>query len=134
MKGDDAFEFREGYWTKDVYLVPEGKSLENLQKILNDKQIITKKEWLLNCSLKDRMPKKVPAVKQLHGRASLPRYLEWFSVRGWELEDKKIIMKNTDEYGSITENPHVSKCWCLFKRKFTDRTILQIERAKSEEE
>ena len=56
MNGDDAFAFREGYWTKNVYLVPEGKGLENIQKILKDKQILTKKEWLLNCSLKDKMP------------------------------------------------------------------------------
>ena len=134
MNGDDAFAFREGYWTKNAYLVPEGKGIENIQKILKDKQILTKKEWLLNCSLKDRMPQKVPAVKQLHGRASFPRYLEWFSVRGWELEKTNTIMKNTDEYGNPTDNPYVSKRWCLFKRKFTDRTILQIHPTISEEE
>ena len=134
MNDHDVFEFREGYWTRDVYLVPEGKSLENLSTILKDKQIITKKEWLLNCSLKNRMPQTVPAVKQLHGRASFPRYLEWFSVRGWELEDTNTIMKNTDQDGYPTDNPYVSKRWCLFKRKFTYRTILQVERAKSEEE
>ena len=43
-------------------------------------------------------------------------------------------MKNTDEDGYPTDNPYVSKRWCLFKRKFTDRTILQVEKAKSEEE
>ena len=134
MNGDDAFAFREGYWTKNVYLVPEGKGLENIQKILNDKQILTKKEWLLNCSLKDRMPQKVPAVKQLHGRASFPQYLEWFSVRGWELEKTNTIMKNTDDQGIRTDNPRVLKAWCLFKRKFTDRTILQIHPTMSEEE
>tara|TARA_B100001564_G_scaffold188073_1_gene157933 strand:+ start:266 stop:679 length:414 start_codon:yes stop_codon:yes gene_type:complete len=137
MDDDDVFEFREGYWTTESYLVPEGKGIENIQKILKDKQILTKKEWLLNCSLKDRRPREVPAVKQVHGRASFPRYLEWFSVRGWELEETNTIMSNTDEFGmivDIVDEKRVSKRWCLFKRKFTDRTILQIHPTISEEE
>ena len=134
MNDHDVFEFREGYWTRDVYLVPEGKSLENLSTILKDKQIITKKEWLLNCSLKDRMPREVPSIKQLHGRASFPRYLEWFSVRGWGLEDTNTIMESPDEYQDPDAKPYVSKRWCLFKRRFTDRTILHVKRANSEEE
>ena len=134
MNDHDVFEFREEYWTRDVYLVPEGKSLENLSTILKDKQIITKKEWLLNCSLKDRMPREVPSIKQLHGRASFPRYLEWFSVRGWGLEDTNTIMESPDEYQDPDAKPYVSKRWCLFKRRFTDRTILQVKRANSEEE
>lgn len=131
---DDVFEFTEGYWTTETYLVPEGKSLENISEIVSEKRILTKKEWLLNCSLRNKRPSRFPRIKQLHGHASFPLYLEWFSVRGWELEETNTIMSNTDEYGMAGPEKHVSKRWCLFKRKFTNHTILNLEKRKNEEE
>ena len=134
MNDDNVFEFREGYWTKNAYLVPEGKSLEKLTLILQKNKIITKKEWLLHCSLKDRRAHIVPKAKQLHGFASFPLYLEWFSVRGWKLEDTNTIIKRTDDGYPLDDPYYVSKRWCLFKRKFTDRAILRIRPTISEEE
>ena len=133
MNDDDVFEFLEGYWTNNTYLVPEGKSLVKLNLILKINKIITKKEWLLHCSLKDSRPRIVPNAKQLHGRASFPQYLEWFSVRGWKLEDTNTIMSSHDDEYPFDEK-YVSKRWCLFKRRFTNSTILKLRRNETQEE
>ena len=116
MEEVESYEFMDKNWNSNIYLVPqEEEQLTAISKYLGDDKQLGRREWLLNCNILYGKPKLFPKMKGLLANASLATFLEWHSVRGWELVD----INRT--YKSKNRNTHAEKIStvdCLFKRKY----------------
>ena len=130
MEEVESYEFMDKGWHSNIYLVPqEEEQLTAIKKYLVDDRQLRRREWLLNCNILNSKPKSVPKMKGIWVKAGLAIFLEWHSVRGWELVDiNRSSYEAKDQHG----NPagRISTVSCLFKRKYQGQLRIDI----SEEE
>jgi len=124
MEEVESYEFMDKGWNSNLYLVPQEEQLTAITKYLVDDKQLGRREWLLNCNILNTKPKSVPKLKKIWGKVSLAIFLEWHSVRGWELVD---IDRGSYKVKGGGYPPNIiSTASCLFKRKYQAHLLIKI--------
>ena len=144
----DEFSFTEHTWTHGSWIVPtKAEQVQTLLEIMRANDgVLTKRDFLLNSTLSTGggTPAKMATVEEFRKKnISFSLFLEWFSVRGWDLVETNAITGEMDPYtGKFGGGPDtirtVKERWCLFRKPFKNSVFvsaeLQSSRRVAEEE